>query len=276
MASVATPSRTLSELAELDRAHLIHPNLSGAIEERCVLVRGEGCLLWDADGTEYLDATGGLWLCQIGHGRREIAKAAAEQMERLEYFTSFWDFSNDQSISLALKLAELAPNGLPQLLHERRLREQRERDQDRAPLHGRPGKPDRNWIIARRRATTASAWHRTATGIDAYHDGSGRSSPTSSISPRPTRTARSYTTDRSRPLPPARARGNDRAHRAESLAAMIGEPVIGAGGVIVPPDDYWPRVRELLSYHGILLIADEVITGFGRTGAWFASEEMGL
>ena len=68
MASVATPSRTLSELAELDRAHLIHPNLSGAVEERCVLVRGEGCLLWDADGTEYLDATGGLWLCQIGHG----------------------------------------------------------------------------------------------------------------------------------------------------------------------------------------------------------------
>src|SRR5262245_49649274 len=112
VARVATPTQTLAELAALDRKHLIHPHLSGAVEERCVLVRGEGCRLWDADGTEYLDATGGLWLCQVGHGRRELADAAAGQIERLEYFTSFWDFSNDQAIGLAVRLAELAPNGL--------------------------------------------------------------------------------------------------------------------------------------------------------------------
>src|SRR5688572_9513292 len=165
----------MSELAELDRAHLIHPNLSGAIEERCVLVRGEGCLLWDADGTEYLDATGGLWLCQIGHGRREIAKAAAEQMERLEYFTSFWDFSNDRSISLALKLAELAPNGLTHSFFTSGGSESNESAIKIARLyHGRRGEPDRNWIIARRSGYHGVGYGSgTATGIDAYHDGFG-------------------------------------------------------------------------------------------------------
>ena len=279
MASVATPTRTLSELAELDRAHLIHPNLSGAVEERCVLVRGEGCLLWDADGTEYLDATGGLWLCQIGHGRREIAKAAAEQMERLEYFTSFWDFSNDQSISLALKLAELAPNGLTHSFFTSGGSESNESAIKIARLyHVRRGEPDRNWIIARRSGYHGVGYGSgTATGIEVFHDGFGP------LLPHIEHVTPPY------PYHPELYDGQDptdfllRELEAtierigpNRVAAMIGEPVIGAGGVIVPPDDYWPRVRELLSRHGILLIADEVVTGFGRTGVWFASEEMGM
>ena len=101
-----------TELAALDRAHLIHPYLPRHVEGRVAFVRGDGARLWDADGREYLDCTGGLWLTQVGHGRRELAEVAAEQIGRLEYFTSFWDFTNDQAVYLGARLAELAPEGL--------------------------------------------------------------------------------------------------------------------------------------------------------------------
>ena len=201
-------------------------------------------------------------------------------MERLEYFTSFWDFSNDQSISLALKLAELAPNGLTHSFFTSGGSESNESAIKIARLyHGRRGEPDRNWIIARRSGYHGVGYGSgTATGIDAYHDGVRAAPPPHRAShSRPTRTTRSCTTDRTRPTSCcASSRRRSSAIGPNRVAAMIGEPVIGAGGVIVPPDDYWPRVRELLGYHGILLIADEVVTGFGRTGAWFASEEMGM
>ncbi len=107
-----TLATTVSEqLAERDRQLLIHPYLPGAVHERVVMTEGSGCRLRDADGREYLDATGGLWLAQIGHGRAEIAEVAADQMRRLEYFTSFWEFSNDRAIELAGRLVELAPHG---------------------------------------------------------------------------------------------------------------------------------------------------------------------
>ena len=101
--------RTAEELAAIDRQRIIHPYLPSATEERVVMVEGDGCRLRDAAGRDYLDATGGLWLAQIGHGRREIAAAAAEQMERLEYFTSFWEFSNDRAIELAERLTSISP-----------------------------------------------------------------------------------------------------------------------------------------------------------------------
>ena len=88
-------------LLELGRRHVVHPHLPLAAKDRTIFVHGKGCTLWDAAGWEYLDATGGLWLAQVGHGRDEIADAAAAQMRRLEYFTTFWAFSHDRSIELA-------------------------------------------------------------------------------------------------------------------------------------------------------------------------------
>jgi putrescine aminotransferase len=279
VASVATPTRTLSELAELDRRHLIHPNLPGSVDERCVLVRGEGCRLWDADGTEYLDATGGLWLCQVGHGRRELAEAAAGQIERLEYFTSFWDFSNDQAISLAARLAELTPDGLTHSFLTSGGSESNESAIKIARLyHHRRGEPERDWIIARRSGYHGVGYGSgTATGIEVFHEGFGPLLPhIEHVTP-----PYPYHQELYGGGDPTDFLLRELAETIERIgpnrvAAMIGEPVIGAGGVIVPPDDYWPRVRELLERHGILLIADEVVTGFGRTGVWFASEEMGM
>ena len=279
MASVATPTQTLAQLAELDRKHLIHPNLSGAVSERCVLVRGDGCRLWDADGTEYLDATGGLWLSQVGHGRRELAEAAARQIEQLEYFTSFWDFSNDKSIALAVRLAELAPNGLTHSFFTSGGSESNETAMKIARLyHYRRGEIERDWIIARRYGYHGVGYGSgTATGIDVFRSGFGSLLPHVEhvTPPYPYRTELFDGRDPTDFLIDELEQTIERIG-PNRVAAMIGEPVMGAGGVIVPPDDYWPRVRELLSRHGILLIADEVVTGFGRTGAWFASNEMGL
>src|SRR5918992_3069399 len=110
MATTATrPQRSAQELATIDRRLIVHPYLPRSTEERVVMVEGHGCRLRDADGREYLDATGGLWLAQIGHGRGEVAEAAARQMERLEYFTSFWEFSNDRAIELAERLVSISP-----------------------------------------------------------------------------------------------------------------------------------------------------------------------
>ncbi len=126
--STMSAASTAEQLIEQDRRLLIHPYLPGSNQERVVMTEGSGCRLRDAEGREYLDATGGLWLAQIGHGRAEIAEVAAEQMRRLEYFTSFWEFSNDRAIELASRLVELAPDGLvPRVLHQRGLGGQRGR-----------------------------------------------------------------------------------------------------------------------------------------------------
>jgi PLP-dependent transaminase len=279
VASVATPTKTLSELAELDRKHLIHPNLSGAVANRCVLVRGEGCRLWDADGTEYLDATGGLWLCQVGHGRRELAEAAARQIEHLEYFTSFWDFSNDQAIELAVKLAEITPAGLTHTFFTSGGSESNETAIKIARLyHGRRGETDRDWIIARRSGYHGVGYGSgTATGIDVFHAGVGPMLPhVEHVTPPYPYRAELYDGQDPTDFLIRELEATIERLGPKRVAAMIGEPVMGAGGVMLPPDDYWPRVREVLNRHGILLIADEVVTGFGRTGVLFASEQMGM
>jgi adenosylmethionine-8-amino-7-oxononanoate aminotransferase len=106
------PARSAGELAARDRELIIHPYLPADADERVVMMQGEGCRLRDASGREYLDATGGLWLAQIGHGRRELAEVAARQMEQLEYFTSFWEYTNERAIELAERLVAIAPPGL--------------------------------------------------------------------------------------------------------------------------------------------------------------------
>ena len=131
----------MTRLGELDRAHLIHPHATfGKAEEPIVWSRGRGALLWDSEGNEYVDGTCGLWLCAVGHGRAELAEAAAEQMRTLEFYASFWDFSNEPSIELAAKLSELTAGTRPRLLHQRWLRGHRDRHQARAARPVRAGR----------------------------------------------------------------------------------------------------------------------------------------
>ncbi|MER8044489.1 aminotransferase class III-fold pyridoxal phosphate-dependent enzyme [Streptomyces sp. NPDC094032] len=280
MSSLIPPHRTWEER---DRSAVLHPFLPDSQPRRVVMVEGEGCVLRDAEGREYLDATAGMWLCQVGHGRPEIAEAAARQMRRMEYSTAFWDFTHDRAISLAERLVGLAPPGTGRAFFtsggsegtETALRMARN-------FHHRRGAPDRTWVLTR-----TGAYHGAG-----YASGELSDFPpyASGFGPQPGHVHRLTA-----PYPYVHARSSGRAgnedvtafclreleetiHRIGShrIAALIGEPVLALGGMVAPPPDYWPRVAELLRAHGILLIMDEVVTAFGRTGSWYAAGEMGV
>ena len=268
-----------SALEATDRAHIIHPYLPATTSERVIMVAGAGCNLTDAAGREYLDATGGLWLAQIGHGREEIAEVAAEQMRTLEYFTSFWEFSNDKAIALAAKLASIAPDPINHVYFTSGGSEGNEAAIKMARyFHWRNGQKDRNWIIARRNSYHGIAYGGgSASGFDIYHDGFGPMLPhVAHLTPAwPYRSELYGGQD---PTDFLLAELEDMIGRigANNIAAMLGEPIMGVGGMLVPPDDYWPRVAALLKKHGILLILDEVVTAYGRVGTWFAAQYFGI
>jgi adenosylmethionine-8-amino-7-oxononanoate aminotransferase len=266
---------TLEELRAFDAAHNIHPQLAPTPETRpTMMVTGRGARLYDSTGTEYLDATGGLWLAQVGHGRRELAEAAREQMERLEFFASFWDFTNEPAARLTKRLLELATPGMGYVYYTAGGGESNEIAIMMARLyHHRRGEHGRHVILSRQ-----SAYHgvtygaRAATGLDVFHVGVGPL-PEGFVhltAPHPYRVESCTDTCVSELEETIERIGAGR------IAAMIGEPVMGVGGMVVPPDDYWPRVRDVLRRHGILLILDEVVTAYGRTGTWFGAEQWGL
>jgi adenosylmethionine-8-amino-7-oxononanoate aminotransferase len=259
-------------LAELDAAHVIHPHaVVGAPAAPVIWVRGEGARLWDSDGKEYVDGTCGLWQCAVGHGREELARVAAEQMSTLEFYASFWNFANEPSIKLAARLAELSPVGLDRVFFTNGGSEGIETAIKlvRLAWHAQ-GKPERNVILSRK-----SAYHGVgsaslaATGIPPLKEGFGPLAP--GFVHLSTPTLRSSADELV-----AELRAAIDEHGAEHIAAFIGEPVMGVGGMIPPPDGYWPGVQDVLREHGILLVLDEIVTGYGRTGHWFGAQRYGL
>jgi putrescine aminotransferase len=273
------PASLVDSLEATDRRRIIHPYLPGGTEERVVMVRGEGCELWDAGGRRYLDATGGLWLAQVGHGRAELADVAREQMARLEYFTAFWEFSNDRAVELADRLATMAPGDLERVFFTSGGSEGNDAAIKLARyFHHERGETQRNVILSRRNAYHGVAYGSgTATGIVELQTGFGPLVPDVLHLTQPA------------PYHPDLFDGEDPTAfcvreleetiarvGAGRIAAFIGEPVMGVAGMVVPPAGYWPAIAEVLHVHGILLILDEVVTGFGRTGAWFAADTYGL
>lgn len=276
--------QTLSatQLRELDLQHVIHPHQQADKTERCVIVRGHGCTVWDADGNEYLDATGSAnWLAQVGHGRRELVEAAAQQMGELAYFTSFDIFTNDKAVMLASRLAELAPPGIDRVFFTCGGSEGVDTAIKAARLyHNRRGQPERTWIIGRHFGYHGATYGSgSVTGIPFMQAAVGPPLPhiEKVSAPALYRAAELYGDQDPTDFLISELAETIERIGPDHVAAMIGEPVMGGGGgILVPPADYWPRVRELLSRHGILLIADEVVTAYGRTGAWFDSAERGM
>jgi adenosylmethionine-8-amino-7-oxononanoate aminotransferase len=262
-----------SDLGQIDERRILHPHaVVGHPRPPVVFAEGRGARLRDTDGREYIDGTCGLWVCPVGHGRAELAEAARRQMERLEYYASFWDFSNQPSIELAERLAGLAPAGLERVFYTNGGSEGTESALKLARLawHAQ-GAPERTVVLARSLAYHGVSYGALgATGIPPLREGFGElpGGFEQLTVPYP---FRGTTTD----ALIAELEQRIAAVGADRIAAFIGEPVIGVGGMIPPHPDYWPRVQEVLRRHGILFILDEVVTAFGRTGAWFAAEHWG-
>ncbi|HEY2309794.1 MAG TPA: aspartate aminotransferase family protein [Gaiellaceae bacterium] len=262
----------MSTLAELDAAHVIHPHaVVGSPAPPVVWARGKGALLWDVDGKEYVDGTCGLWQCAVGHGREELGRVAAEQMAKLEFYASFWNFANEPSIRLAARLAELSPGGLDHVFFTNGGSEGIETALKLVRLAwDAAGQSERDLILSRK-----SAYHGVgsaslaATGLAPLKEGFDPLPP--GFVHLSTPTLRSDVDELVNELEQTIAELGP-----ERIAAFVGEPVMGVGGMIPPPEGYWPRVQEVLRKHGILLILDEVVTGYGRTGYWFGAQRFGL
>ena len=243
---------------------LWHPfaDMASVKDDELVIARGRGARVWDESGREYIDAKGGLWYCAIGHGRGEVADAAAAQMRELAAYDIFGATANRPAIDLADRVSALAPfsDGAVFFCSG---------GSDAVDTAGKlalrywhaQGRSGKRTIVHRERSYHGmNAYGTSLAGIPANREGWGALIPD-------TLSVGSDDTD-----------GLERlfAERGGEIAAFIGEPVIGAGGVFAPTPGYWERVQELCRRHDVLLIADEVICGFGRLGTWFGCHRFGI
>ena len=274
-----TNRRSTEEFQKTDAAHHVHPFSDMAelnqIGSR-VIVKGDGVFLFDNNGKKFLDAMSGLWCVNIGYGRSELATVAQRQMQELPFYNTFFGTTHPPIVDLSEKIASIAPKHLNHVFFSSSGSEANDTN-IRLVRHfwASYGKPSKKIIISR---------------INAYHGSSIGSASLGGM--------KSMHTQGGLPIPDIihinqpywYAEGGDtspndfgimRAKELESkiieigsdkIAAFIAEPIQGAGGVIIPPKTYWPEIQRICKDHDILLIADEVICGFGRTGNWFGSD----
>lgn len=271
---------TTSELLARDCDHLIHPLHSPATHRRGhVWVSGEGAVLVDADGREYLDGLSGLWNVVAGHGRKELALAAKQQMENLGYCSGYSGSSNPQAIELAERLAALTYPSVTRFFFTSGGGEASETSFKIARSYWKKrGYSKKTKVVSRQwgyHGVTLAAM--SATGISSYWPQFEPRVPGFLQIPSPY----PYRYEAPAGASPGVAAANELEKAIlregpETVAMFLAEPVQGAGGVIVPPDDYFPRIRSICDQYDVLLVADEVITGFGRTGKWFALEHWGV
>ena len=272
-----------AELQALDAAHHLHPFTNGHDLEKKgarVITRAKGVTLTDSDGNEMLDAMAGLWCVNLGYGRDELADAAARQMKELPYYNTFFQTTHVPAIALGEKLAQLTPYDLNHMFYAGSGSEANDTNIRLVRTYwAEKGQPDRSIIISRKNAYHGSSMGSASLGGMVYMHAQG-GMPIADIHHigEPNWYAQGGDMDpdefglmRARELEQAiQELGQDR------VGAFIGEPIQGAGGVIIPPASYWPEIQRICDKYGILLIADEVITGFGRTGKWFACEAHGI
>ncbi|MBI3470196.1 MAG: aminotransferase class III-fold pyridoxal phosphate-dependent enzyme [Candidatus Solibacter usitatus] len=277
MAAIVSPTQR-----ELDLEHVWHGNLQHqGLEKRPPLeiVRAEGCWVYDSGGRRYLDAMAGLWCVNVGYGRREIVEAVAAQMAQLPYYPLTQ--SHPPGAQLAARLAELLPKGLSRVFFLNSGSEAVETALKMARQYGRRAHPGQNRykIIARYRA-----YHGFTMGALSATGQAARKRAFEPLVPGFLHVAPPdpYRCTFCSPEPGCTLACADEFDRVirmegpETVAAVILEPSIGGGGVFHAPSGYLERVREICDRHGVLMIADEVITGFGRTGKMFAFEHAGI
>ncbi|MDA1312779.1 MAG: aspartate aminotransferase family protein [Acidobacteria bacterium] len=271
---------TKPEWIRRDLAHLVHPLHSrGTHEGGHVWVKGEGAILFDADGREYIDGLAGLWNVVAGHGRTELAAAAAEQMTSLAYCSGYAGSTNPRAIELAEKLAGMTYPSINRFFFTCGGGEATESSIKLARSYWKLlGRPEKTKVISREwgyHGVTLAAM--SATGIKGYWPLFEPRVPgfMHIPSPYPYR----YEAPAGTSAGIAAANELEQAIQregADTVAMFIAEPVQGAGGVIPPQDNYFGRIREICDEYEVLFVADEVITGFGRTGKMFALDHWGV
>lgn len=278
---MTAPIRDNAALQELDKRQLHplqHPKTHA---DPLVIERGEGVYLYTADGRRILDGMAGLWNVNVGYGREVLAQAAYDQMKRMAFTSNFAGMTNVPAVELAARLSGYAYADLKTTFFTSGGSESNDSAFKIARYYWkRQGKPEKFKIIARKLAYHGITLAATfATGIERYHKMFGPAVPgfVHVAPPYPYRFEGEIKEGET--VGAAAARLIEEAilrEGADTVAAVIAEPVQGVGGVIVPPDDYFPRVRAICDRLGVLLIADEVITGFGRTGELFGLNRYGV
>jgi putrescine aminotransferase len=272
-----------AEVRRLDAAHYLHPFTDtkqlGAKGAR-VMVRGQGIYLWDSEGHQILDGMSGLWCVNVGYGRTSIADAVHDQMEKLPFYNSFFNTTNEPAVRLAAKLAQLSPPGFSHVFYTGSGSEANDTNVRMVRRYwDLMGSPGRDVIVSRHNAYHGSTMAGASLGgMEGMHQQGGLPIPGIVHIGEPNYPdagagmsehdfglkAASWLEDKILEVGP------------DKVAAFIGEPVQGAGGVVIPPASYWPEIQRICDKYGVLVIADEVICGFGRLGRWFASELFGI
>lgn len=272
---------TETDYVEADHAHVLHPLYHPtAHTEPKIWVEGRGAIVKDLSGKEYIDGLSGLWNVNVGHGREELAQAAYEQMKQLAFYSAYTGATNLPAIKLAEKLSELFYPQINTFFFTSGGAESTESSFKTARFYWKAvGKPDKVKFISRMKGyhgVTMAAM--SATGLPAYWPMFEPRVPgfVHIDSPYPYRFV-NKTPELSDGVAAANLLEEAILREGpETVAAFIAEPVQGAGGVIPPQADYFGRVREICDKYEVLLISDEVITGFGRTGRWFGLEHYGV
>ncbi|MCK0169625.1 aspartate aminotransferase family protein [Aliiroseovarius sp. S1123] len=272
-----------AELQAIDAAHHMHPFTNdGELGQKGarVITSANGVFLKDSEGEEILDAMAGLWCVNIGYGNDNMADVAARQMRELPYYNTFFQTTHVPAIALAQKLAELAPGDLNHVFYANGGSDANDTNIRMVRTYwAEKGQPERDVIISRWNAYHGSTIGGTSLGgMKGMHGQGSLPIPGIEFIDQPHWYAEGGDTD-------PEAFGLECAQQLEAkikeigpekVAAFIGEPVQGAGGVIVAPDGYWAEIQRICKKYDILLIVDEVITGFGRTGNWFGSQTLDI
>lgn len=274
----------VAELRQLDVAHHLPAqqdhglmrDLGGAR----IITRADGSYIYDAEGNAILDGMAGLWCVQVGYGRKELAEAAYEQMLELPYYNTFFKTAAPPTIRLATKISSLLGGNLSHVFFNTSGSEAIDTIIRLARFYWQAkGQPDRNVIIARENAYHGSTIAGASLGgMKAMHNQGGPWLPGIVRVRQPYQFNEGFGED-------PKAFGEKCADAIEQkileigpdkVAAFIGEPIQGAGGVIIPPASYWPRVEAICRKYGVLLVSDDVICGFGRLGQWFGFQHYGI
>ena len=276
-------TRTTQELQAADPAPFLHPftdHLGLAKKGARVITRADNIYLWDSDGHKILDAMSGLWCVNVGYGQQALVAAATRQMQQLPFYNAFFQTATPPAIELAELLASVTPPHFKRVFFSGSGSE----GNDTVVRMVRRywdllGQPQRQVIISRHNAYHGSTMAGASLGgMAGMHAQGGLPIPGIVHIEQPYGWAhgRGLSNDDFGRLAASWLEDKILEVGAENVAAFIGEPVQGAGGVIIPPATYWPEIQRICDAHGILLVSDEVICGFGRTGQWFGCETLGF